>query len=337
MLQKFPIPSDHEDPMWKEVRKDSLGGSEISAVLGMNQYESAYSVWAKKTGRIPEFEGNLRTEVGTALEQFVAQKFADVSGYGKAVQKTGYMYKDSEIPFLHALPDRLIHATAGPKSPVIAGLECKTTSAFNTTKFKGIDFPMQYYPQCVQYMGVMKIPVWYLAVLVGNAEMHFYRLVNDGVEVPIEEWLDGSVTVDETEFPAIVQTAKEFWSHLGDDEFYGNVDGSKATGEAIDAQYGEETNGEEMDDPTFEITCRLIADLKEQRDAIDKKIAEHENAIKAHMGEYERLHAGAYYVNWKPSTRVTLDSKALRKDLPQIAERYSKTGVGRRFEIKEVK
>ena len=336
MLQKIPIPSDHNDPKWHEIRKGSLGGSEISAVLKMNDYESAYSVWAKKTGRIPEFEGNLRTEVGTALEQFVANKFAEVSGLGKCVQKTGYMYKDSEIPFLHALPDRLIHATAGPKSPVTAGLECKTTSAWNTTRFKGIDFPMQYYPQCVQYMGVMKIPVWYLAVLVGNAEMHYYRLTVQGVIVRDEPWLDGSVTVDDTEFPSLVSKAREFWSHLNDDD-YPDVDGSNATCEAIDAQFGETTNGEEMEDPTFEITCRLIEELKEQKDAIEKKIAEHENAIKAHMGEYEKLHTGGHVVNWKPSTRNTIDSKALRKDFPEIAEKYTKTSVSRRFEIKEEK
>lgn len=336
MIQRVDISGFSREEWLAERRKD-LGGSEISAILGMNPYESAYSVWAKKTGRIPVFEGNLRTEVGTALEQFVADKFADVSGYGKAVQKTKFLFRNDAYPCLHALPDRLIHASSGPKSPVVAGLECKTTSAFNTKRFKGIDFPEQYYAQCVQYMGVLEIPVWYLAVLVGNAEIHYYRLVKEGHNIPYEEWLDGSVTVDNTEFPAMVEAANEFWSHINDDEFSGVVDGSRATEDTLDALYDEKSNGEEMEDPTYEMTCYVIADLKEQKAAIEKKIAEQENALKARMGEYERMRAGHYTVSWKPATRNTIDSKALRKDLPEIADKYTKTSVSRTFSIKEVK
>ena len=104
MLQKVDVGGFTKEE-WLAERKKSIGGSEISAVLGMSSYESPYSIWANKTGKVPEFDGNLRTEVGTALEEFVAQKFASVSGFGKAVQKTKFLYRDSKIPFLHASPD----------------------------------------------------------------------------------------------------------------------------------------------------------------------------------------------------------------------------------------
>ena len=38
---------------WHEAREDSIGGSEVSTIMGLNPYESAYALWAKKTGKIP--------------------------------------------------------------------------------------------------------------------------------------------------------------------------------------------------------------------------------------------------------------------------------------------
>ena len=54
---------------WLSLRRQlGVGGSDASAVIGFNPYKSAYTLWAEKTGRIPEFEGNLITEVGSYLE-----------------------------------------------------------------------------------------------------------------------------------------------------------------------------------------------------------------------------------------------------------------------------
>ena len=61
---------------WKELRSHYIGGSDAAAVVGLNPFASQYSLWAEKTGRVPGFDGNLATEVGTYMEDFVAQKFA---------------------------------------------------------------------------------------------------------------------------------------------------------------------------------------------------------------------------------------------------------------------
>ena len=60
---------------WKTLRKKHIGGSDAAACVGLNPFSSAYSLWAEKTGKIPEFEGNLATDVGTYLEEFIAKKF----------------------------------------------------------------------------------------------------------------------------------------------------------------------------------------------------------------------------------------------------------------------
>ena len=56
MIKEIPYQDKDE---WLSLRKGYIGGSDAGAVLGMNPYKSAYSLWAEKTGKIPEFEGNL--------------------------------------------------------------------------------------------------------------------------------------------------------------------------------------------------------------------------------------------------------------------------------------
>lgn len=75
---------------WLKIRKATVGGSEVGALLGMNPWQSPYSLYCDKLDMTPPFEGNLATEVGTWLEDFVARRFADQSGLD--VQKTNYIW-----------------------------------------------------------------------------------------------------------------------------------------------------------------------------------------------------------------------------------------------------
>ncbi len=54
-----------------ERRKKHLGSSDMAAVLGLSNYQTAYDVWAMKTGRLPDNEGNAATEIGNILEPAV--------------------------------------------------------------------------------------------------------------------------------------------------------------------------------------------------------------------------------------------------------------------------
>ena len=69
MITKFKA-GDHNQ--WLALRHEYLGGSDAAAACGQNPYESPYSLWAKKINKMPEFEGNLITEVGSFLEDFDA-------------------------------------------------------------------------------------------------------------------------------------------------------------------------------------------------------------------------------------------------------------------------
>ena len=145
----------HEE--WLEERKKSLGGSDVGAVLGMNEYSSPYTVWAEKTGKLPPFEGNEWTRLGNDLEEYVADRFSEKSGL--EVRRDSATWRNDKYPHLHANIDRRV---VGMK----AGVECKLTSEMNAKKYKNGEFPDRFYAQCVTYLAVTELERWYLAVLI---------------------------------------------------------------------------------------------------------------------------------------------------------------------------
>ena len=84
---------------------------------------------------------------------------------------------------------------------------------------------------------------------------------------------------------------------------------------------------------TTEITSK-IKELRELQALIEEAQAEAEaikDAIKAQMGDCEELRAGEYKVTWKSIESARIDTAALKKAMPQIAEAFTKTTTTRRF------
>ena len=73
-------------------------------------------------------------------------------------------------------------------------------------------------------------------------------------------------------------------------------------------------------------------ELRQLQALIEEAQAEAE-AIKAAMGDSEAIQAGEYKVTWKPVTSTRLDATALRKALPDVAERFTRTTTVRRFTV----
>jgi putative phage-type endonuclease len=67
---------DLDDDAWRDARKQGLGGSDISAVLGFSTYRSPWAVWAEKTGvrSWQDDESSVAAELGTELEPWLLAK-----------------------------------------------------------------------------------------------------------------------------------------------------------------------------------------------------------------------------------------------------------------------
>lgn len=321
MIHKTPT-ADMSHAEWLEERKRTIGGSEIGAILGLNPWQSAYSLWAERTGRIPAFDGNLQTKLGTFLEEFVARLFEESSG--KKVQRTNYIYRNDDYPILHASPDRLLVGED-------AGLEIKTTSAYNSGKFKGEDFPGQYYAQAVQYMMVTQRRQWYIAVLVGNTDFHIYHLHRDPMDKP--DFCDGSLLVTDGEMTALYKAAVDFMDCLVRD-VPPALDGSEATHDALASVYSQGGETPKQLYGRDGMVERWIS-LKKQIAVLTDEKDEIQNVLCADLGNSEEGTAGAHKVKWTiKAGRQTFDHKAAVAANPALASYYKTSAPTRAFSIK---
>ena len=300
--------NDHEE--WLALRHKYIGGSDAAAVVGMNAWVSPYALWAEKTGRLPGFEGNLATEVGTYLEEFVAKKFAEVTG--KNVRNCNLSWFNDQYPWAIANVDRLIVGED-------AGLEIKTTSEMNTQKFKGGEYPANYYVQCMHYLAVTGKERWYLAVLIGNREFKWFTIERD-----------------EDEIKALMEAEQNF-KQLVDSNTPPMADGASSTADTLSALYPNSID-DAIGIGSFERELDNYFRLKGQLKNIEMTIDGIENRIKAHLGECARGEGEKYKVSWKTQYRQTFDSKKFIADHPEVdVSKYYKKTASRPFKVTEMK
>ena len=73
---------------------------------------------------------------------------------------------------------------------------------------------------------------------------------------------------------------------------------------------------------------RQLQNLSEEAQAEAEAL---KDAIKAAMGDSESIQAGEYKITWKAVTSSRIDTTALRKALPDVAERFTRETTTRRF------
>ena len=77
-----------------------------------------------------------------------------------------------------------------------------------------------------------------------------------------------------------------------------------------------------------------VRELRQLQALIEEAQAEVEaikDALKAAMGDSESIQAGEYKITWKAVTSSRIDTTALRKALPDVAERFTRETTTRRF------
>lgn len=300
--------TSHEE--WKALRHKYIGGSDAAAVVGMHAYVSPYALWAEKTGRLPGFEGNLAAEVGTYLEEFVAQKFAQETG--KKVRKSNQSWFNDKYPWAIANIDREIVGED-------AGLEIKTTSELNTRKFKGGEYPANYYCQCMHYMAVTGKSKWYLAVLIGNRDFKWFTIERD-----------------EDEINALMDAERTFKMYV-DGDTPPIADGASSTADTLFALYPDSIDTA-IGIGAFERDLDNYFRLKAQVEDLEGEINCIANRIKAHLGECAMGEGEKYKVSWKTQTRSTFDHKRFIADHPELdVSKYYKQSNSRPFKVTEKK
>ena len=196
---------------WLELRKTGIGGTDAGAVCGLNPYSSPIKVFYDKTSRDIRELDNEAVRQGHDLEDYVAQRFTEATGF--KVRRSNYMYWSTEHHFMIADIDRLV---VGEE----AGLECKTASAYNADKWKDGEIPLHYVMQCYHYMSVTGKRTWYIAAVILGKEFTYRKL----------EW-------DDELIHHLVSVEKDFWNNYVMKGIIPPPDGSRICDEVIGQYY----------------------------------------------------------------------------------------------------
>lgn len=309
MIKEFEF-KNHEE--WLSIRKKYIGGSDAGSVIGMNPYKSRYTLWAEKTGKIPGFEGNLTTKVGSYLEQLVADLFEEETG--KKVRKKNRTLVNDAYPFACANVDRLV---VGEK----ALLEIKTTNSIPLMKTlrNSDEFPEAYYAQVVHYLAVTGLEKAYLAVLINCREFKVYELNRD-----------------QDEIDALMNAEKEFWN-LVETNTPPAADGDASTSETLTTLYPE-SNSETIDLFGFDNDLTSYVDIQAQIKSLTALKDEIGNKVKEYMKDAGKAESDRFKVSWTSSKRKTFDSKRFSEDHPDMnLDDYYNVSTSRIFKVTERK
>lgn len=209
---------------WLEARAEGVGGSQIGTICGLNPWESAFALWAKRTGQIPDPElTGWSIRFGKAFEEPILGLWADEHPEFE-VFRTG-TYIDAE-GLLIANPDGLAQHRESGEWVVV---EVKTSRA------NWREVPPHYNAQVQHYMDVLGVK---RAVVVGVVGWDWH-----------ESWVD----FDEFEAASQRSAAARFMKHLRDVK-RPDWDGSKATYEAVRYMHPEiEDDSVDLDGLGFEL------------------------------------------------------------------------------------
>jgi len=191
---------ENQSAEWHELRSNGIGGSQVGTILGVNPWESAYTMWAKLTNKIQDsFEQNEKMRWGTLVEPLIFDEWGIRNPQYK-MYTTG-TWADG---WKHANPDGILELDGE-----FGLLEIKTAG------YRWDSIPEHYAAQCMWYMELLGLKWCKVVVLFQGNQLETFHLDYDA------------------EYAArMVARVEEFWDKLAKD-VAPDWDGSESTFQTV--------------------------------------------------------------------------------------------------------
>lgn len=150
-------------------RRRGIGGTDISAILGINPWRSPVDVWAEKTGRSEPIPDNPAMRAGRLLEPVIAQMYEEDTGDHVTRNLPNLVRESILIGHL----DGLIEA----KGRVWEAKTARSSDGWGASGSSEV--PLHYEAQCQWYCGLAELPGADLAALIGGSDFRIFPLVAD--------------------------------------------------------------------------------------------------------------------------------------------------------------
>lgn len=297
-----------------------IGGSDIASIMGLSRWKTPLRLWCEKTQKLPapDLSNIEAVEMGTELEQFVADMFTKRTG--KTVRRSPKVYQHKDYPYMVAHVDRLVTGTDEL-------LECKTCSIFKKEEWENEEIPQEYILQVMWYLGITGRKIGHIAVLIGGQSFKYKQ-----------------IEFDQELFDQMVECAKEFWEHVQNNTPVPVVAEDDDTLKELYSSHSEvmielmPTDEDTLQTvEAFETAIAHLQELKMHKSNLDDEIKEEETKIKDIIKDNLGIKTPKYVVTWKSQSKTSLDTKTLKAEKPEIYAEYSQTSSYRVMRISKNK
>lgn len=310
----------HKD--WLAVRNQGIGGSDAAAACGLNPYMSMLELWLIKTGRMnPDLSDGLMENAysplywGKQLEPLIAKFYTAKTGNKVRRVNAVLQHPDPDKSFMLANLDYAVNKSE------IGVLEIKTAGEHGAKLWKN-GVPLYVTCQVQHQLAVTGKQLAHVCVLIAGHESRLFEIKRN--EFLIEQ---------------LIKQERRFWQHVENDT-PPPPDASESAGKAIALLYPE-SKAEKVDYTNNDILNRWFDKLNEEKQQIDshqKQFDFLKHQIQQMMKEAEVATFAKGSISWKRSKdSVSLDSKALLKDKPELLDQYPQVKAGSRRFLVNVK
>lgn len=303
--------------LWLATRRTGIGGSDASALVGMNKYTSPIELWEEKRGTLPQHmaddDGDSEAALwGRLFEPVVRDEYARRQ---RLRIETAPTFRSVKWPWMMANPDGLVFApSAADAGPLWAatgeGYEGKTAGHFLGTDWDDGQVADHAEAQAHWCMAVTGARGWHVACLIAGQRPAF-RYVERDEEVIAD----------------LVDIAAEFWH----DNVLGGAapaaDGSRATEAFLAERYPSFVGAlapVELDDWDADDIRGTYAGAQAEIKAAEAEKSRAQNRARQLIGE--SCHAvdtsGKVVATWNHTGKF--DAGRFREDHPELAERFTK-------------
>ena len=193
---------------WLKARK-LIGGSDASALVGLNPYKTNIELWKEKTGRMtaPDISNEEFVRFGHEAEPHLRELFALDHPQYKVEYLENNMFTNARYPFAHASLDGWLTDQEGRKGI----LEIKTTNILQSMQREKWNdrIPDNYYCQVLWYLMVTEFD---FAVLKARLRSEW----PDGIRVQVKHYFIDRREVEE-DIQELEKAGWKMWTAIQED------------------------------------------------------------------------------------------------------------------------
>lgn len=318
---------------WLKGRQQGIGGSDVSAIVGVNPYKSALDVYHEKVDEITDDNGQSQAAYfGTILEDVVAKETAkrlDIKIQKVNQQLTGdKAYELANID--RAIVNPEISGTVRFKDGRLTTdgiIECKTASQYKASEWgpsqeeeikQGIEAPVKipkYYMTQIQwYLHITKAEYCIVAVLIGASDFRLYKVKRNQALIDI-----------------LIKECSTFWTEYVEKRIEPPATSASDVLKKWRTDDGAFTEANAEDG----VALGELRNLEAQIKSLEEQAQMYKERLIQSIGEHKGLTlAGEVVATYATVTSNRFDTTGFKKAHPELAKQFTKASTTRRFSLK---